>query len=617
MKPGFLFVTASFIVLISVEPQATHANGDPRVGKLISQSGAALHVDALRSMKVIHAKGSVVATGLSGSGDDWHEMGGMREAALFSTPPLGGGNGWDGDENWNLDQTGLVIVDGSVLGRSSAINQAYVGNYDLWTPSYSGATITWGGSKSQDGKSYDVLTVTPPNSSVPIDVWFDKATHLPVTVVQTAGPVVTTITMADFHPVQGLMIPYRVDTSNMNGTTSFTVTSVEVDPPGGASHLTAPTSSPHDFSIANRATQASVPIQISKNQVWLDVMLNGKGPFHFAFDTGGANVIDSAVAKELGVASGGSAEVTGVGSAGVASSFAVIKMLQVGDALVTNQVFIVLPIAKGFGMSVGMPMDGVIGYEVLSRFLTTFDYGNKKVVFHMPGSYTPPPDATVVPIALFGTQPQFACGIDDVPATCTLDTGASSSLSFYTPFLEAHPSVVPTKLTEPGVNGFGVGGPTHGRLGRLQTLSFGGLTLHDLVGDYPAQGGGAYDLPFFGANVGGGVWKRFTMTLDYHGRTMTLTPNVDISVRDQWDRSGLFLINKGGITVIDVRPGTPAATAGLKTGDVIVSLSGSSNPSLLEVRGAFLAAPGTVVHLVIKSKDGSTHNVDLTLADYV
>ena len=83
MKPGFLFVTASFMALISVEPQAAHANDDPRVGKLISQSGGALHVDALRSMKVIHAKGSVVVNGLSGSGDDWNEMGGMREAALF------------------------------------------------------------------------------------------------------------------------------------------------------------------------------------------------------------------------------------------------------------------------------------------------------------------------------------------------------------------------------------------------------------------------------------------------------------------------------------------------------------------------------------------------------
>src|SRR5579863_5904743 len=185
MKPGFLFVTASFMALISVEPQAAHANGDPRVGKLISQSGAALHVDALRSMKVIHAKGSVVASGLSGSGDDWNEMGGTREAALFSAPPLGGGSGWDGKEDWNLDQTGLVIVDGSVLGRSSAISQAYVGNYDLWTPGHGGAAVTWGGSKSADGKSYDVLSVTPPNTSVPIDIWFDQATHLPVKAVQT------------------------------------------------------------------------------------------------------------------------------------------------------------------------------------------------------------------------------------------------------------------------------------------------------------------------------------------------------------------------------------------------------------------------------------------------
>ena len=304
-----------------------------------------------------------------------------------------------------------------------------------------------------------------------------------------------------------------------------------MNPSGGASHFAAPASSPHDFSIANGATQASVPIQISKNHVCLDVMLNGKGPFHFAFDTGGANVIDPAVAKELGVASGGSTQVTGVGSASSASSFAVIKTLQVGNALVTNQVFVVLPIAKSFGMAPGMPMDGVIGYEVLSRFVTTFDYGNKKVVFHMPGSYTPPPDATVVPIALYGTQPQFACGIDDVPATCTLDTGARDSISFYTPFLAAHPSVVPAKLTEPGVNGFGVGGPTSGRLGRLQTLSFGGLTLHDLVGDYPTQSQGGLAMPFFGANVGGGVWKRFTMTLDYRQLTMTLTPNADFGTR--------------------------------------------------------------------------------------
>jgi hypothetical protein len=545
-------------------------------------------------------------------------MGGVRQATRFSTPPLGGGSGWDGEASWTLDQSGLVIVDGSVLGRSSAVNQAYFSNYDLWTPDHGGATVAWGGSKTQDGTSYDVLTVTPRESSVPIDVYFDRATHLPVKMVQRAGPALTVITMADFKPVEGLMVPYRVDTSTNTGNdTSFTATSVEANPPSGAANLVAPKSSPRDFSIAGGATQASIPVQIAENHVYLDVMLDGKGPFHFTFDTGGANVIDPAVAKQLGVAGGGSTQVTGVGSESAASSFAVVKTLQAGDATVSNQVFLVLPIAKSLGMAHGMRMDGLIGYEVLSRFVTTFDYANKTVVFHMPASYTPPPDATVVPIVQNGTQPQFACTIDNVPTTCTLDTGARQSLSFFAPFIEAHPSVVPATLTAPGVNGFGVGGTHIGRLGRVQTLSFAGLTLRDLVGDYSTQNKGGLAMPFLGANVGGGVWKRFTMTLDYQQLTMTLVPNAEFGMRDAWDRSGVFLVNNGAITIIDVRPGTPAANAGLVKGDAIVSVNGATDLSLGQIRELFMGAPGTVEHLTVKSKDGAARDVVLTLEDYV
>jgi hypothetical protein len=603
--------------MVFAAPHLSRADNDPRVSNLINESGAALHVAALRSIRIIHAKGNIVTSGLSGSGDSWNEVGGLREASRFSATPLGGGSGWDGNESWTLDQSGLVMVDGSVLGRSSAVSQAYFSNYDLWTPGYGGATVAWGGSKSEKGKSYDVLTVTPPKSSLPIDVYFDRATHLPGKVVQAAGPMVTTITMADFKPVDGLMIPYRVDTStNTGNSTSFTARSVAGNPPGGAFHLAAPKSSPHDFSIADGATQASVPIQVSEGHVYLDVMLNGKGPFHFIFDSGGANVIDPAVATELGVASGGSTQVGGVGSATAASSFAVIKRLQVGKAVVTNQVFIVLPL-KSLGAAHGMPMEGVIGYEVLSRFVTTFAYENKKVVFHMPGSYTPPTGASVVPITQYGTQPQFACSIDSVPTTCTLDTGARNAISLFTPFVEAHPSVVPARLTALGVNGFGVGGLTPGRLGRVQTLSFGGLTLRDLVGDYTTQTEGGLAVPFIGANVGGAVWKRFTMTLDYHRLIMTLTPNADFDMRDHWDRSGVFLVNKGALTIIDVRPGTPAANAGLAKGDVIVSVNGASGPSLRQVRELFSAEPGTVEHLVVKRKDGTMHRIDLTLKDYV
>src|ERR1700684_2455553 len=91
MKIGTEIVIASLTGLPSVAPQVSDAAGDPRVAKLVSRSGVALHVDALRLIEVVHAEGSVVTSGLSGSGDNWNEMGGMREASLFSTPPLGGG----------------------------------------------------------------------------------------------------------------------------------------------------------------------------------------------------------------------------------------------------------------------------------------------------------------------------------------------------------------------------------------------------------------------------------------------------------------------------------------------------------------------------------------------
>ena len=124
-------------------------------------------------------------------------------------------------------------------------------------------------------------------------------------------------------------------------------------------------------------------------------------------------------------------------------------------------------------------------------------------------------------------------------------------------------------------------------------------------------------MPFIGANVGGEVWKRFTMTLDYGKLTMTLTPNADFGNREHWDRSGAFLINNSAITIIDVRPGTPAAKAGLAKGDVIASVDGSSGLSLRQVRELFSAEPGTVEHLVVKSKDGATHSTAITLEDYV
>jgi predicted metalloprotease with PDZ domain len=188
------------------------------------------------------------------------------------------------------------------------------------------------------------------------------------------------------------------------------------------------------------------------------------------------------------------------------------------------------------------------------------------------------------------------------------------------PFTTSHPQIVPATLTAPGINGFGVGGPAIGRLGRVASVGIGDFTLTDLVADYSAQTQGAFAAPFVAANIGGNLLRRFTITFDYRNGTMALVPNATLHEPDVYERSGLFLIRHGGSTVVaDARPGTPAASAGIVKGDVVASIDGSpaGGMSLGQIRDVFYQPAGTVVTLQITGKDAAQRTVKLTLGDYI
>jgi hypothetical protein len=293
--------------------------------------------------------------------------------------------------------------------------------------------------------------------------------------------------------------------------------------------------------------------------------------------------------------------------------------LQVGDAVLKDQQFTVVPTRQGFGVSAGRQIDGLIGWEVLARYVTTFDYANDRVVLSLPSAApSVPSDGRVVPFVLFGTQPQIGCTIDGIDTTCTIDTGARDTISFGTPFVKAHPEIVPATLTAAGVDGFGVGGAEIGKLGRVTDVGIGDFHMTDLVADFAQQTQGAMASPYVAANIGGNLLRRFTVTFDYGKQTMTLVPNAAFHERDAYERSGLFLIDKNGtIAVLDSRPGTPAADAGIVKGDTIVAIDGAAGTTLGQMRAAFERPAGTVVRLDLVGKDGSKRTVSVTLRDYV
>ncbi len=150
------------------------------------------------------------------------------------------------------------------------------------------------------------------------------------------------------------MIPYALHVDNTNGNNSdATITAVAFDPMGGEAHLVRPASTVHDFAMLNGLTRTTVPFDLVENHVYVDVMLNGKGPYHMIFDTGGSNIVDPAVAQEIGALGKGSVQGSGVGAKTESISFAKVDSLRVGDAVLRDQLFSVAPVRAGFGVSAG------------------------------------------------------------------------------------------------------------------------------------------------------------------------------------------------------------------------------------------------------------------------
>ena len=614
---GAAFAVAAF----GLCNQFACASVDSQSQRVIRESAAAMGIGALQNLRVIRIDANVKAAGLEGTQTQWIGVRSLQLAEFATLPPLEADDGYDGRVAWNRDQSGLVWNDGSDAGRSTEISNAYMAAYGLWQPDAANASVSYEGVKTESGRGYDVLRVIAPGSKLPMDLWFDRATHMLTRERQAVGPVVNTLTFSRYRRVRGVMIPYVLHVDNTNGNnTDSAITAIAFDPPGGQARLMRPASTVHDFSMLNGARGTTVPFDLVENHVYVDVMLNGKGPYHMIFDTGGANIVDPAVAQEIGALGKGSVQGTGVGAKTESISFAKVDTLRVGDAVLRDQLFSIATVRAGFGVSAGRAADGLIGWEVLARYVTTFDYAGKRIVLTMPGADASPADARVVPFVFNGTQPQVPCGIDGIASECTIDTGARDTMTFYAPYVAAYPQVQPANLTAVGVSGFGVGGASLGRLGRLQSLTIGGLTLNDLIATYSNSTQGAFANPFTAANLGGNLLRRFNVTFDYQHETMALEPNSNFAQADTYERSGLFLVNlHGNMTVVDARPGTPAAAAGIVKGDVITSINGTPTATMTldAVREYFRQAAGTALTLGVTDKTGSTRSVQLTLRDYV
>jgi len=210
----------------------------------------------------------------------------------YNIGPASGASGYDGAEAWERETSGTVTDQAGGDVVPLAISEAYQDQNLWWRAGRGGAAVESLGRKTdKDGKTYDVLKVTPEGGTA-LDAWFDAATHLLHQTIEVQSTQTISTVYSDYAPVDGAMIPktFVVDDGSHNLQT-FTLTSAKFSAALPASAYAKPTEDIHYFSIANGEHETTVPFRLLNNHIYADVSVNGSKPLNFIFDTGGHSIV--------------------------------------------------------------------------------------------------------------------------------------------------------------------------------------------------------------------------------------------------------------------------------------------------------------------------------------
>jgi hypothetical protein len=345
--------------------------------------------------------------------------------------------------------------------------------------------------------------------------------------------------------------------------------------------------------------RAAQPAEVSSdfvpalNLILVPVQINGARPALFVFDTGlEQTLIDARYAGELGL------RIDDAQEQRVPGGTLRIGMVKEGKVTIGGAYPQTLPLQtaplESLAAVTGEHVKGLIGHDFIKRFGVKIDYGGKKLTlwpadeFHYRGS------GVALPIRISDSQVFLSVrikprGQPPLVASFKLDTGSADVIGFNNNFIQDHHLIDPRQptLRMPGV---AMGGETAGHLFRLDWCRLGPTTVADPIVGYTSDSKGFENRQDAGT-IGAAILSLHTLFLDYAHQRIILEPVGPGSRRVPSDEVGATLRARGpdlkDIVIASIIPGSPAAEAGLRTGDHIAAIDGKTGSSLASIAERF------------------------------
>jgi hypothetical protein len=499
-------------------------------------------------------------------------------------------DGYDGRVAWSQDSSGGTHDRDSGFARALAISEAWLDGRAGCAPKPS-REATPLGERTEGGRRFEVWRITPAGGAA-FEVWYDAGTGRP-----DRAHFQTTETRLIRHfddwrevaPGRWVAFASRDEFPEDQAQHVFRITKVQIAPRAKAADFRRP-AAPHDVRMLGGRVETVVPYEDDhRTRVFVPVYLNGKGPFAFELDNGGHFILNPETAKAAGVAVLDASATPGPGNEG--SGFAHVPSFRIGDAEVrglTAEVFDLGANDRG----PALPRAGIIGIELFERFRVRIDARAKTVTLRPLGRHAPEPRGTPLRLVFAEDAPLVAGSYSGVAGDFMLDAGNAGATIIEDFWAQAH------GVTGRLKRGFLLSQVRYSR----GDVGIGGFALPGEVVSYygPVARGSEYTRAVAGI-YGEPLLSRFTATYDYRRHTVWLEPLPDM-VPIPPSRAGMMVAREtpaAPLRVTDVTANSPAAEAGLKAGDTLLSVGGRPAASLsrADVLALMRQSAGTVVEI--------------------
>ncbi len=321
---------------------------------------------------------------------------------------------------------------------------------------------------------------------------------------------------------------------------------------------------------------AEIPARFVDYLVFLPAGVNQSQPSLFQLDsTAPASAIDSVRAAELGIASTQSPVLN---FSGVDYSFAALPEMS----------------KKDFATQVGRAYEGTLGSDFLDGAVVEINYARQTVRLYDPASFQYSGRGKSVHLTFIGGLPVVHAqllmpGTKPAEGDFVLNTALDASVVVSQKFAQSHKLPSHNKT----IHSTDVELDSSAVLARAKEFQVAGFPIGEPIVYFSRGGTLADSNSHLAGEIGGGMLRRFILTIDYPHQQVIFDASSDIRTDEVEDMSGLAISAAGPdlkrFEVTQVWPGTPGAEAKVQKGDIIAGVNdeAAADMSLAEIRRLF------------------------------